>query len=67
MDIRPLKPPWNAEAPMEQGRSSQCRSETTGFKEARIEGRCVGEGCHEFARFVAPLLFCPLRPLWTSP
>jgi len=57
MDVRNLQPPGNAEAQMEQRPSGQCRSEATGFEEARVEGRLAGERCHEFARLVVSLPF----------
>ena len=44
---------------MEQGPSTQCRSEAAGFEEARVEGRCPEERCHEFAWFVVSILPFP--------
>ena len=44
----------------------QCRSEASGCKEARAEGRCAEERCHEFTQFVSSLVLF-LFPSRTSP
>ena len=65
MDLRQLQPPRNAKSPMEHGPGARRCSEATRFEETRVERWCGQEGCHEFARFAAPLLLflstCLLR------
>jgi len=56
--IRELCQPRNAEAPAEQGRGAQRRSQATGFEEERVEGGYAEERCHEFTWFaVFPSFF----------
>jgi len=54
--LRQLQRSRDAESPTEQGAGVHCRSKTARFQKTGIEGRCGKERCHEFARFVTPLI-----------
>jgi len=51
----------NAEVPVKQGQGVGCRSETSRFEGARVEGWCPLEHYDEFPRFVTSPLSLPVR------